>query len=93
MAVLDELEYPAIKDNEAVVANPKALAAAIIRAGAKRRGEITDVPLPTDPTARAIVLAGMRRRGELHEVPQPQTQHERVAALIIAAGKKRRGEI
>jgi hypothetical protein len=93
MAVLDELEYPAIKDNEAVVDNPKALSAAIIRAGAKRRGEITDVPLPTDKTARAIVLAGMRRRGELVEEPKPRTEHERVAALIIQAGRRRRGEI
>jgi hypothetical protein len=40
-----------------------ATAAAIAKAGAKRRAETFE--LPTDPVAQAIVRAGQRRRGEL----------------------------
>jgi hypothetical protein len=70
-----------------------ATAAAIIKAAAKARGEGDDYEsLPTDPVARAIVLSGCKRRGELVEEPRLQTEAERVAAMIIAAGR-RRGEI
>jgi hypothetical protein len=35
----------------------------IVRAGAKLRGEVVD--LPTDPVARAIIAAGRKCRGEI----------------------------
>ena len=73
-----------------------AMAAAILRAGAIRRGELRDdPPLPDDPVARAIVLAGMKRRGELVE-DEPQLardQYDLAAAAILRAGARRRGEI
>jgi len=38
-------------------------AAAIERAGARRRAETFE--MPSDPVARAVILAGMKRRGEV----------------------------
>jgi hypothetical protein len=35
----------------------------------------------------------MKRRGELVEDREPRTEAEYVAAQIVAAGKKRRGEV
>ena len=51
-------------DLEPAAPDPKAIAAQIVKAGARARGE-TPPPLPpVGSTARAIIDAGMRRRGE-----------------------------
>jgi hypothetical protein len=66
---------------------------AILKAAAKRRGELADEPLPIDERTAAIIRAGALRRGELTDDHEPSTQAERTAALIIEAGRRRRGEI
>jgi hypothetical protein len=88
LATLNELETPSLTDD-----GPSAMAAAIIRAGQVRRGEISNVPPLPKGIAGQIVLAGMKRRGEIFEQQKPRTEHERVAAMIIQAGRRRRGEI
>jgi hypothetical protein len=81
------------RDGEPVVANPTALAAAIVWAGAKRRGEFAGNPALPGGLAGEIVKAGMKRRGELVEEGEPKTEAQCVAAMIVEAGKRRRGEI
>jgi hypothetical protein len=51
-------------DRAIATGNPSEVARAIIRAGAKRRGEIDDTPEPSG-IAGEIVKAAKRRRGEL----------------------------
>jgi len=51
---------------------PRASAAAIIRAGKIRRGEI--VELPADETARAILIAGRKRRNEDDTSGEPRSE-------------------
>lgn len=55
---------PPAAPGELTDAQRKATAAAIIRAGKIRRGEIADDSRPTDNTAAAIIRAGRIRRGE-----------------------------
>jgi len=86
LTVLNDLEEP-------VVGSPTSLAASIVRCGAVRRGEISEVPMPTNKMAAAIVRAGMRRRGEIEPDRKPQSQAEVMATKIIQAGRRRRGEI
>jgi hypothetical protein len=69
------------------------LADQIIRAGQIRRGEITKQSSLPEGLAGDILRAGMKARGELIEDHEPSTLAERTAALIIEAGRRRRGEI
>jgi hypothetical protein len=57
------VHYELLQARSAKLKADGATAAAIAKAGARRRGEIDE--LPADPTAKAIVLAGRRRRGEI----------------------------
>lgn len=64
----DAVSYDA--DGNPRVADPAALARAIVRAAAKARNELPPdeaeaEDLPTDATARAVVLAGKKRRNEI----------------------------
>jgi hypothetical protein len=72
---------------------PGSVAARILRAGARARGELKEQestgPAP-DSVAARILRAGARARGELKEQEQEPTG---LAAEILAAGRKRRGEI
>jgi hypothetical protein len=58
-AVFHEL----LQARSAKLKSDQATAAAIAKAGARRRAEVDD-DLPTDPTARAILAAGKKARGE-----------------------------
>jgi hypothetical protein len=69
------------------------LAQQIIAAGQKRRGELIDEEPEPKGLAGDILRAGMLRRGELVEDHKPRTEAEVVAAQIIEAGRRRRGEI
>lgn len=69
------------------------LAAQIIAAGCKRRGETADQPSLPEGLAGDIIRAGMKARGEVADDHEPSTEAERTAALIIDAGRRRRGEI
>jgi hypothetical protein len=44
---------------------PESLAEAIIRAGARARGEVSGAPEPISEAAAAILRAGKRRRNEI----------------------------
>jgi hypothetical protein len=86
----------------------KALAAQIVLAGKRRRGELAcampEQPAPqvvADPVAlsKAILLAGQRRRGEALDAPTPPqaapgpiTDPKTLAAKIIEAGVKARAK-
>jgi len=56
--------YELLQARSAKLKQDQAFAAAVERAGARRRAEIED-DLPENPVARGIVLAGRRRRGEI----------------------------
>ena len=74
------------------VADAKALSVRILDAGRKRRNEIPAPPVPSGDAGK-ILRAGMIARGEIEDDKPPRTAAERLAAQIIAAGRKRRGEI
>jgi hypothetical protein len=71
------------------------LAAQIVRAAAKARREVDDIP-PLDPTSTAakILRAGRVRRGE--ETAEDQAEQARkmspTALAIVNSGRRRRGE-
>ena len=66
-----------------------ALAAEILVAGKRRRGEmVDDAPEPTG-LASKIIRAGRVRRGEIVSTPKLTG----LALQIVEAGRKRRGEI
>jgi len=67
-------------------------AAAVARAGAKRRGELTEPPPDPISVAGQILAAGRKRRGEQVDEPDDMPSGE-LAKQIIAAGRKRRGEV
>ena len=70
------------------VVNPAAIAAQIIKAGQKARGEIVDeTPRPTGQAAAIHAAADTARAGG-RPLPAPSG----IAEQIIAAGRKRRGE-
>jgi hypothetical protein len=50
------------------------LAAAIVEAGRRARGELP-VPLPADPVARAIVVAGERAAGRAADIGPARLEH------------------
>lgn len=58
-----EIHWRLLRAKSAKLQEDQTTAAAITKAGARRRAEIDD-DLPTDPTAKAIILAGRRARGE-----------------------------
>jgi hypothetical protein len=58
------VHYELLQARSAKLKADGATAAAIAKAGARRRAEIDD-ELPENPVARAIVQAGCRRRGEI----------------------------
>jgi hypothetical protein len=70
----------------------KALADAIVRQGKIRRSELQETPKVTGMAAE-ILRCGALARGTLVEDKEPQTEAERIAQLVILAGKKRRAEI
>jgi hypothetical protein len=76
LAELTELETPTLTITDGV-ANPSALAAAIIHCGKVRRGEVSNRPPIPPGVAGQIVRAGMRRRGELVDTPKPRTEQTR----------------
>jgi hypothetical protein len=69
-----------------------ALARAIILAGKKARGELTEPPPDPNSIAGQILAAGRKRRGEQVDEPNDTPSGE-LAKQIIAAGRKRRGEV
>lgn len=76
---------------------PSAVAAAIVRAGERRRGEVPpagpNLATPAGRMAAAILRAGEKRRGEAPPAgPDLSTPAGRVAAAILRAGRARRGE-
>jgi hypothetical protein len=79
----------------AIAPDARTLAAAVIRAGKLRRGELVEAPpdlQELSPTAQAILNAAARARSDgSNEVPPPPP--DSFAAKVILAGKKRRGEI
>jgi hypothetical protein len=78
----------------AIAPDARTLAAAVIRAGKLRRGELVEAPpdlQELSPTARAILNAAARARSDgSNEVPEPSP--DSLAGKILAAGRKRRGE-
>ena len=70
---------------------PGSVADRIVEMGRIRRGEIEEAPSATG-LARQIIAAGAKARGEITDDKAPTTEAERMAAAIIAAGRKRRGE-
>jgi hypothetical protein len=64
-----------------------AAAGKIVRAAARARGEIDDPPAPLTGAARQIVEAAAKARGGV-----PGDCPKGLAAQILAAGKKARGE-
>jgi hypothetical protein len=79
----------------AIAPDARTVAAAIVRAGRLRRGELVEAPLDLQelsPKARAILNAAARARSDgSNERSEPWP--DSLAGKILAAGRKRRGEI
>ena len=83
-------------DRALVSGNPSAVAAAIVRSGQRRRGElIEEPPAPRNETerlAQAIVHAGRLRRNEVQDTSASPPVGS-TAWKILEAGRRRRGEL
>jgi hypothetical protein len=72
---------------------PLSLSEQIIFWGKVRRGEAAAPQRPISKQAADILRSAALARGELVDAPAPKTESERLAAAVILAGKRRRGEV